>query len=175
MKCYSKVVLASILALSSVSCGGGGGGGGNFSGAADIRVNAEPRVIDSGDRIQVKVTLSEIHENGVALKVRFSSELAYVPDSAEIEASGDEFAIVPTNNQSDAEGSYLVFYLIEDDFGREKQGDVVFELVGNDTVEEGLIEVDADVDDPQVDNSIEFNVEAPEFGAEDAVQVIVEE
>jgi hypothetical protein len=54
-----------------------------------------------------------------------------------------------------------------------QQGTLTFQLVGRQEVEEGLVEVDPDVDDPAIDNSVEFDLANPEFVAEDEAPISV--
>jgi hypothetical protein len=51
---------------------------------------------------------------------------------------------------------------------------VQFQLVGKSAVTDGLVEVDADVDDTNVDNETEFSVSTPEFLAEDQQTITVQ-
>lgn len=161
--------------LTTLGCGGGGGGGG-ASGAAFVRVNANPRVIDSGDRTNITVEVSDIHESGILLKIRFPSKLAYVPSSAVIDSGDeDEFDATPMNYATSGNNSYLVFFLTKDDFGSREEGNIIIELVGNESIADGKIEVDADVNDEAIPDASEFNVEAPEFAAEDEIAIFVED
>ena len=59
------------------SDGGGGGGGGNFSGAANVQINAEPKEIDAGDHMRIRTFVSDIHENGIALKFQFPAKMTF--------------------------------------------------------------------------------------------------
>jgi hypothetical protein len=68
---------------------------------------------------------------------------------------------------------YLVFFLDQDLFGDDGRGTLTFQLKGSDKLTEGRIEVDADVNDPLVNDNNEFSVSNPEFGAEDDVTVDV--
>ena len=161
--------------LICVSCGGGGGGGGT-SGAAFIRINAEPRVIDSGDRITITIDVSDIHESGILLKIRFPTALEYVPGTAFITPDGgDDYDATPNNSATSGNNSFLVFFLTKDDFDSRDRGEVTFELAGNEPLADGTVEIDADVNDEAVPDELEFDVEAPEFAAEDEVHVIVED
>lgn len=155
------------------SCGGGGGGGDDFIGAARAEISASPREVDSGDRVQVRIRIQEVHENGIALKVRFPAGLEYVADSSTLEVDDAERTIAPTELETVEEQVYLVYYLSQADMGDDEQGELIFQLEGRTEVDDGEIEVDPDVDDPDVSNSTEFNVETPEFGAEDSVFITV--
>lgn len=162
------------LALLS-SCGGGGGGGDDFVGAGLVTVRSSPSTIDTGDRMLVTAEVSDLHENGILLKFRYPAGLDYVLDSAELLPQGTDNPsdIGPAvNAQQDGE-TFLVFFLQRSQFGSEERGTVSFQLEGIDRVQSGEIEVDADVNDPLVDDSAEFDPESPEFGAEDATSVSV--
>jgi hypothetical protein len=163
-----------LLTLFVAACGGGGGGGA-FSGAANVDINAEPRNIDAGDRMKVRTYISDLHKNGIALKFSFPAKMSYVASTALIVTSdGNEIDISPTNNIGSKDSNYLVFYLQPSDFGDDELGYVEFELSGNESVSDGKLAVDPDVDDPTVDNSVEFNVDAPQFDEEDSISISVE-
>ncbi|MBN8550005.1 MAG: hypothetical protein J0M12_11875 [Deltaproteobacteria bacterium] len=165
-----------ICATSIIGCGGGGGGGGSgdgFVGAADSSIEVSPSSIDTGDRTQVTISLSSIHDNGIVLKVRYPKGLAYVPSSAFLNVNNKQVDIGPQKNQTKETYTYLVFFLTADQFGTDGEGEVIFELVGNSAVEEGLVEVDADVNDPLTDDGTEFNVNKPEFGTEESADISV--
>jgi hypothetical protein len=169
-----RLSLAVTTAFGLTSCGGGGGGGG-ISGAAFVNIDAEPRSVDAGDRIIVTIRLNEIHEGGIALKVRYPIALTFVTSSAEIvDDENDERGIVPDVQVSTTKDSFLVFYINSDDFGESGEGSVTFELQGQEAAEDAKIEVDPDVDDPLIDNTIEFNPDEPQFETEEEVDVTVE-
>jgi hypothetical protein len=179
----SRALLACFLTFGSLTgCGSGGGGGGEeFVGAANVQLRLQPSRIDSGDRTLVTVEVSEVHKNGIALKVRFPKGLRYVPASATLTADDKETDVTPTVNTPSADGGdiYLVFYLAQSLFrpsGQEYNGEtgiVTFQLEGTSVIRDGKVEIDADVDDPAEDNSVEFKLENPEFAAEDEASVSV--
>jgi hypothetical protein len=173
------------LATALAGCGGGGGGGssdeGDFVGAANVSIHTTPGRIDTGDRTETSIELSNVHENGIALKIRYPEGLRYVPGSAFLLIDKKEIDISPTVNAT-AKGeneTFLVFYLSQSQFKRSGQkytgqsGTVVLQLEGQDSVVDGEIEVDPDVDDPAEDNSTEFNIDTPEFVAEDSAAISV--
>jgi hypothetical protein len=176
-------VLLSATLLPIVGCGGGGGGGGGdeFVGAANVSINSSPQQIDSGDRTRVSIELSDVHENGIAVKVRFPSGLRYVPSSSFLMVGEREIDISPTVNATDdtEDQTYLVFYLTQSQFRRSNQeyngesGTLLIQLEGRKTVVDGEIEVDPDVDDPAEDNTIEFDLASPEFVSEASASITV--
>lgn len=175
-KTFSRNLLGIITLLPFlVSCGGGGGGGGSATGAAFVRIDAKPRVIDTGDRILVSLQVADIHDNGISLKIRFPAELSFVEGSAVIDVEEEETGIVPDVQAASDSETYIVFYLSGNDFGRNEEGLLTFELQGREPAEDAAIEVDPDVDDPLIDNAIEFSVDAPLFSAEDQIHVRVED
>ncbi len=165
------------------ACGGGGGGGGEaFVGAATVSIRLQPSVIDSGDRTQVTIDVGDIHDNGIALKVRFPNGLRYVPASTVLEINDQTTKLTPTVNAlaEDENSVYLVFYLSQSLFssGSEYNGEMgtlQLQLEGRKAVKDGKVEVDADVDDPQESNSTEFSLDNPEFVAEDEAFIRVVE
>jgi hypothetical protein len=176
--------ITTLVALLFSGCGGGGGGGESFVGAATVVVRTAPNRIDSGDRTLTTIEVGSVHENGVALKIRFPSGLRYVSGSSLLAVDSREIDISPTvNSISRAESqTYLVFYLPQNLFKRANEpykgesGTVTLQLEGRTEVERGSIDVDADVDDPAENNATEFDIEAPEFISESSasIEVIVE-
>ena len=155
------------------ACGGGGGGGGDFVGAADVWIGANPTSIDTGDRLQITLHLSNVVEDGIAVKLRYPVGLSYVPDSARLTVDGNDIDLNPQNNTPVEGVVYLVFYLSQAIFGENNRGELVVELEGIDTIRDGEISVDADVNDPAVDDALEFDPENPEFSGNDSVFVSV--
>jgi len=161
------------LAASLAGCGGGGGGGGDYIGAALVSLEASPRQIDPGDRTQLTIRIAEVDENGIALKIKFPVELKYVSSSTTLETSDrDEPIIVPVTNSVNSDPDrYLVYYFKRSRFGEDNQGTLRLQLEAVDELSSGKIQIDADVDDPKVSNTTEFQVSSPEFGAEDEVSI----
>jgi len=176
------LLLCTALLSLATACGGGGGGGGeDFVGAATVSIRLQPSTIDSGDRTQVTIDIGDVHENGIALKVRFPDGLRYVPSSAALEVNDEESKLTPSVNAlaEDDSSIYLVFYLSQSLFrrgGAEYQGEMgslKLQLEGRTVVRDGKVEVDADVDDPQESNETEFTLSNPEFAAEDEASIRV--
>lgn len=175
--------LLPLLTFALASCGGGGGGGGegDFVGAARVSISSSPREIDSGDRTLVSIRLSDVHENGIAVKIRYPSGLRYVPSTSFLMVGERELDVSPSVNATDEKEdlTYLVFYLSQSQFRRSSQryngenGVLTVQLEGRDTVVEGEIEVDPDVDDPAEDNAIEFDLTSPEFVSEASSSISV--
>lgn len=155
------------------SCGGGGGGGDSFIGAARVSINVSPSTIDTGDRMEVVVRITDVHPNGILLKFRYPSGLSYVPNSALLLVNDEEVDIGPQKNQTKDNSSYLVYFLSQAQFDEDYRGEVVFQLAGVKSFSEGEVEVDADVNDPLINDDDEFVLDSPEFGAEDAAGVRV--
>jgi hypothetical protein len=168
-----RILTLAAASLILANCGGGGGGDGDFVGAARVVIQASPQSIDSGDRTEVKVGISDLHPNGISLKIRFPKGLDYVTASSFIEIDDSDIDITPTVNQEKGSDVYLVYYISPDILDEEDRGTLFFELEGKDEIEEGSIEVDPDVDDPDIDNSTEFNIDDPQFGAEGEVSIEV--
>lgn len=164
------------------ACGGGGGGGGDtFVGAADVGLSVTPSHIDSGDRAEVSITLSNVIKDGLALKVRFPDALKYVRSSALLLIGEKETDLTPKfNGPGQDSDHYLVFYIPQSAFRKNGQdyngesGTVVLQLEGIESVTDGMVEVDPDVDDPLQPNDTEFNVEAPQFDAEATAPISVQ-
>lgn len=168
--------LALIAAPLLSGCGGGGGGGGDdFIGAAQLSMTASPRRIDTGDRTEVRIDISRLHPNGIALKIRFPAGLDYVTSSSVLEVDDTDIDVTPSINQEKASDVYLVYYISPEQIEEEATGVLLFELEGKKELKEGSIEVDADVDDPEIDNATEFDIDKPQFGAEQEVTIEVTE
>jgi hypothetical protein len=175
--------LSTLLFSGPIGCGtgGGGGGGGDFVGAATVTISTSPNRIDTGDQTLVSTRISEINDRGIALKFKFPAGLRYVPNSASLDANGDEQDIDPAfqATSSRENDNYLVFFLTQSQFqpsGRDYNGEsgtLTIRLEGTSGVRDGLVEVDPDVDDPDINNSAEFDVNEPEFTAEDAASIEV--
>jgi hypothetical protein len=177
------IITTTSLAASLMGCGGGGGDDStDFSGAATVSLSLTPSELDSGDRTLVSADVGDVHGNGIALKFRYPDGLVYVPKSSVLILDEDEIKISPKVNVGSTDGgnTYLVYYLPQKLFRRAKEiysgepGTVQFQLVGKSAVTEGLIEVDADVDDTNVANETEFSVATPEFLAEDQQIITVQ-
>ncbi len=174
-------LLCGILLTFAVACGGGGGGGDGFVGAATVGIRLQPSRIDSGDRTQVTIDIGDVHDTGIALKIRFPNGLRYVPSSAALVVDEQQTKLTPTVNAlaEDENSIYLVFYLSQSLFrasGEEyngQMGTLRLQLEGRKAVKNGTVEVDADVDDPQESNDSEFTLGNPEFAAEDEASIEV--
>ncbi len=176
-------LLCTALLTFATACGGGGGGGDDFVGAATVGIRLQPSTIDSGDRTQVTIDVGDVHDNGIALKIRFPNGLRYVPASAALLVDEQQTKLTPTVNAlaEDENSIYLVFYLSQSLFrasGEEyngQMGTLRLQLEGRKAVKDGKLEVDADVDDPQESNDSEFTLSSPEFAAEDEASIEVVE
>ena len=161
----TTIFFASVLTL-AIACGGGGGGG-EFTGAARVSLRISDSYIDSGERILVQVRLSEINDLGIIVKVRYPSGLSYVPNTSFLVLNNDaEIDIGPTNNQTVSGTTYLVYFLSKSIFSRSDDGELEFILEGVGEVIDGTIEVDVDLDNPDVSNSSEFDSSNPNFTGE---------
>lgn len=180
-----NLVTAGAIATTVVltGCGGGGGGdssdssdNGPFVGAANVSMELTPRRLDPGDRAQLKIEVSEVHENGILLKIRHPAGLRYVPESAILTTGKSQETEV--NPLADVDGTrsqrYLVFCL-DNDALIQNRGELMLELRGIDQTEEGTIEVDPDVKATNTVASCQFSVEEPEFNVEESLEVTVTE
>jgi hypothetical protein len=173
---YLFVACFLFLACVVTSCGGGGGSDdGGFSGAGTVVVSIQPSSIDVGDRTRVTIRIYEVNEDGVLVKVNFPDALSFVANTAVLVVDGDEIDVDPeVNVRGDEDDRYLVYFFTEDDFDRNAEGTLRFELQANDSVNDGLVSVDIDVDDPTIANNVEFSVDDPQFQAEDVAEIEVD-
>ncbi len=152
-------------------CGGGGSQGAPV-GPARVSIDVSPSVIDSGDRTEVQIIISDFGEDGLAIKIRYPVALSYVVESALYELDGEFFDTGPDENETDSTNNYLVFYLDPDDFVGDLDEDVsslalLLELEGVSSVQDAVVAVDLDIDNPDVSNSTEFSVTDPRFDAQE--------
>jgi hypothetical protein len=166
MKNYLPILLAA-LSIAQTGCGGGGGGGG-FEGPATVNFQLSPRTIDTGDRCRAELQISDLHPDGVLLKVRYPTELRYVDGSGELRVDGSEDSLVPVALVTEDSDTYLVFSIAERTLGEGGHGTLTFELQAFDTVERATVGIDADVDATAV-----FDPKNPQFAAEDEIDVTV--
>lgn len=177
---YSVLVAAALLVS---ACGGGGGGGGSFAGAARITLRASPNSIDTGDRTQVSINISDVIDSGVVLKIRYPNKLSYAPNTARLKVDSEDVYtnLEPNFAQERNDSKYLVFMLPRDLFGdfsqdeeiRSEPATLTLQLVGNARLRDGRIEADADVNDLQVPDNEEFDINNPKFEAESEATIEV--
>lgn len=120
----------------------------------------------------VTVRISDVHTNGIVLKLRYPSGLRYVTASSLLTINDSEGDATPRINDGSGNTTYLVFFFSQAAFG-DNEGVLTLELEGVSSISDGEIEVDADVDDPKIDNANEFSIDAPEFAAEDSATIDV--
>ncbi|MGI6681134.1 MAG: hypothetical protein ACOX3T_06620 [Bdellovibrionota bacterium] len=139
-----------------------------YVGSAIIDTKVRPSTIDTSDRVQVAIDIYQIHENGILLKVRFEKALQYVPNSSFITAKQDNMReeLIPLFVDDDPKYTYLIFFLSRSQFGEANEGKVFFELKGIRAQKDVKLEVDPDVDDPNIPNDVEFSIHKPEFTAD---------
>lgn len=169
------VVLGLLVITCIIGCGSGSGGDDeeDFIGAAIISIRTSPTEVDTGDRTESTIDISEVDTNGIFLKVRFPEALAYVLNSAKIKVDNVETPFPPSISTTIENENYLVFMMARSDIGDDNEATLTLQLEGVEAIEDALIEIDADIDDPLVDNSVEFDPDNPEFGAEDGADVTV--
>lgn len=169
----TTVFLTTTLLLTA--CGGGGGGGDQFVGAALVNIDAVPRETDPGKRVQVTARINEVHPDGVFVKLRIPDGFSYAPGTGRFSLGDTKRTIDPLFNlAASKEGAvYLVFDTPRSLFGEDNEGTLVLELNADSGVQSGNIEIDADVNDPNIADSAEFSVENAEFDVQDEVSVKV--
>lgn len=153
-----------LLANFSLGCGGGGGSD-NSGNPANVYLDVYPSTIDSGDRINVNVRIEDaysIDNDGVLLKIRYSSSLTYITNSAvyfgDGKATGED--LVPYIAYSD-ETTYLII-TIRPPGDTSADGVISFQLEGKYAVSNGLIEVDVDREVKR-SSQVDFSVSNPQF------------
>jgi hypothetical protein len=168
-----RYLLAVTLLLTIAACGDGSSDG--VFGAAFVSVKATPSFIDVGDRTFVVVDIDQLDDDGILLKVRFPIGLEYLLNSSFIRVRGEDFArdpdLVFTSERENR--NYLVYYLSKQQFDGNDEGTISFDLIGRSLVSRGEIEVDADIDNPNIPNEDEFDPEVTEFNREDSTSIRV--
>lgn len=181
---------ASLLVLSSaflISCDSGGSdeSGPGSSGAAEVSITASPKKIDVQDRTMVRLSLADVNRNGIVVKIRFPSRLEYVAGTSYLKVDQEDRDVNPDVSVQDGSKRYLVFFFPRSYFGDvpdsededegSERGELRLELVGRERLSNGSIEVDVDVDDPTIDNSVEFSLDNTAFQAESDASIEVED
>ncbi len=157
-----------------VACGSGGGGGG-ASEPAQVIITVSPEILDSGERTTVKVSLFDFSEEQVAIKVRYPAALDYVTESSTYVIEGQDVDAGPDVEDSDETHDYLVFYFDTETLEGSDRLELFFKLRAAADVTPDDIEVDIDLDDPDIKNSEEFAVATPLFDAQDEAFIQVGE
>lgn len=171
-----RLILSISLVVVFYACGGGGGGGGGDAViGADVSIGTDPNKIDSGDRTVTKLEVNDVNTNGVVLKVRYPKALAYVADTSRLLVDGTSYVLDPDVLKTSGDSTYQVYFLAQGQFGDGSFGEISFQLRARDSVTDGKIEVDPDVDDPAVSRSRKFSVDDPQFDAEDFVYITVKD
>ena len=140
-----------------------------------MTAKSKPSIIDTGDRTQINIYTSQVHNNGILLKVRFEKALQFVPNTSYVVVKDQNMKekITPLFNDEDKKYTYLVFFLSPSQFGQDNDGKVVFELKGIKSQKNNTVEVDPDVDDPSIPNDQEFDVKNPEFSPDSVSYVTI--
>lgn len=146
------------------------------SGTAYLDVEADPEIIDQGDKTFVRIRVDDIKDEEFFLKVRYPAGMEYLKDSSFVESDGKDISRDPNQEFYNAEEdkNYLIYWLSKEEIDDEDDTTVTLNLVGRSRVSSGKIEVDADLDDPEIANSREVKEEDPQFGAEASVDIQVD-
>ena len=170
----TAVALIIVAALLALSCGGSETGfHRSDKGPADLRVSAIPSVIDTGEQIEVRVHVSDIAAGGIMLKLRVPLGLRWVDNSTFLQAGSRIYEFAPQTVESDTGHTYLVFFFTPFSFNGAIAGELVNTFFGQQEVSSGFVEVDADPDDPEVEDWEEFDIAAPLFTAQDRASIQV--
>jgi hypothetical protein len=182
----SAYAVVSLSALALLGCGSGGGSDGGFVGAARINLSVSPDVIDTNDRARVSIDIEDVIDTGIVLKVRYSTKLAYAVNTAKLKVRSEDSStvITPTIMDQTSNWKYLVFFLPRSLFGdlnddsssdqiQSEPATLTLELIGKGRLADGIIEGDADVNDPTIPDGEEFNIQSPGFEAETEASIQV--
>lgn len=172
-----------LLAYAS-GCGGGGGSDGNsFGGAAQISLSNSPNTIDTADRTQVTVNIKNVIETGIVLKIRYPVELAYSVNTARLKLDSEDVytAVTPAFTGTNGRYKYIVFLFPRSVFGSYSATDqtpsetanLSLQLEGKERLKNGVIQADADVKDPTITDSNQFDIAEPKFEASTEASIAV--
>lgn len=153
-------IIAMVLLLFS-SCGGGGLHPDTGPAVPKIRLSKEH--IDSGDVTEVKIDIGDISSEEFVVKIRYPLGLSYVFDTSFLEINRKTYDTGPDYNLADSSYNYLVYFLNGNDIRYSDSLALNFELRGVSEVASGFVEVDIDLDDLEVRNTVEFTVADPRF------------
>ena len=140
---------------------------------AELSLQVSPKDLDTGDRLTVEIEIDSIANGSAAVKARMPVGLQYVAKSAKLQIGDGFIKFEPTTTAADAQYRYLVFYVGTSTLAPEDHGTITFILSAAAPVDEGEVEVDADVDDPAISNSKEFKIADPKFDPQDGVTIRV--
>lgn len=166
-----KAAVFIVLALFAAGCGGGGDGG--DGGPANVDISAFPEKLDAGDLTNVKITISDVNEDGIMLKIRTPLGLDYVNDTGYLKVDDVLINLDPDFYQADSKFNYLVYFLPRNYFGESNYGELTVQYQGSGAIPAGTIDVDADLDNPAVSHGKQFTVSAPNFTAVDKQKIVV--
>lgn len=149
------------------SCGGGGGGGGSDSNfAGNLSLEVERDNLDSGDLTQVRIQVRELNEAGAILKIRSSTSLRYVRNTAVLFPERDEeLRVSPSTDQATDNERYLVFFLSSEDALGGDYIELELTMKATKGDNDAFIELDLDNNDSNIPDSKEFSITSPRFSA----------
>ncbi len=184
MKHLILFAFTSLVLMTTGCLGGGGGGDSEFVGAAQISLRTSPGTIDTRDRTQVRINISKVIDTGIILKIRYSNKLNYAINTSKlkIESEDEGTSVAPAHNVTNDGTTYLVYFLPRSAFGdsesdedMSEKGTLTLELIGTDRLRDGIIEADADVNDPTISDDVEFDINSPAFEGETEASITVNE
>lgn len=138
-----------------------------------LKIDVSPFGIDSGDETLVTIYIDAIEVDDFVIKVRVPKALEYVTNSAVLRVEEDYFDPGPQKVSSSSTSYYILFYLSRWNFFEATEGEIRFALRGVSDLPAGVVEVDADLIDPESSNEREFDPKDPKFTAQDEDDVRV--
>lgn len=163
-KWFAFFMLPFILA----GCDIAGGGGSDPYEPASVSVDVSPYAIDSGDNTTVTVDYWKNTDDDFVIKVRYPVNIKYVLDSSTLEVKGKVLDAGPDVAFQDEESGYLAYFIDRSKAPRASQGKLTFVMQGlTDLQTGGKVEVDVDLDDPDVPDKEEFSSTEIKFTAQE--------
>ncbi|RIL09039.1 MAG: hypothetical protein DCC75_07490 [Proteobacteria bacterium] len=164
------ILITASIFLSAWIAGCGGGSSNSFSsGAARVEIDADPRKVDVGDRVEVNLNIEDVDEAGVIIKIRFPNELTYIEDSSIFYVDDEELERSPDSIHTSNDNYFLIYRISEEDNGENNRSTLVFDLRADDSKKEANLAVD-----PDINSNTPFDPDNPEFESEIEVEIEIE-
>ncbi len=173
MKNKFYILLIIVTPLFLTSCGSGRKD--NFYTPANALLTLSPSMIDSGDTTKVKIKIYDIKIKDIVVKVRFPSSLSYIRDSSYILIDNKVKDAGPTtiSEETESEYSYLIYYFSKSAFSKNGEGYLSFSLEAISNSSKKDVEVDIDTNNPEIEDSKEFDPKTPKFTPQSSANIQV--
>lgn len=168
---YIKTFLLTILISFVLGCGGSGGSSDSKNtpiiDPGDVAVSVTPTSVTPGDRILVRIYLSNVNPDGIILKIRTPASIKYYNDSGALLINNSKVDINPTFYQIDkaSKYNYLVYFFPIESFDSHNQGEIQVQYLATAALNVAQIAADVKFQDPNIDPTKQFDIDNPLFSA----------